>query len=289
MLETAPLPRRLRDAWGPLARQSNLAFALGFVPKARRDDLRLFYTFCRQVDDVADSPSIPEAMKRDGLETWLEGLEGKIALPEDLEQMLATHAIDRRLLREIVLGVRMDLEQQRYGTFEELRRYCWRVASAVGLVSLQLFGCPRRDGDPYAENLGLALQLTNILRDVREDAEAGRIYLPREDLDRFGVPETDLLEGRHSLAMARLFEFQRDRAQEFYRRAALAFPGPYGKELAAAEAMRGIYFSILEEMARDGYRVFEKRYGLPLSRKIWIGLKARLGIRPPTPGPPASS
>jgi len=283
MTDSEPLPNVLPVAWNGAPLRSNLAFTLLFLPKARRQDLAVFYAFCRHVDDLADSASFPDDMKRAGLGTWLNAIDGKIALPDDLADVVERRQLPRKLLREIVLGVSMDLDQQRYETFEELRRYCWRVACAVGLVSLQLFGCPIRAGEPYAENLGLALQLTNILRDVAEDARAGRIYLPLEDLEKFKVTESDIQEGRSSLGMAQLFNFQARRAQEFYRRAAASFPTEYRRELVAAEAMRGIYYEILEQMRGDGYRVCEKRYSLSMLRKAWIGFRAWTGSRPPTP------
>jgi len=289
MTDSEPLPNVLPEAWKGAPLRSNLAFTLLFLPEEKRRDLAVFYAFCRHVDDLADSTTFPDDMKRAGLETWLDAVDDKIPLPEDLAEVVSRRDLPRELLHEIVLGVSMDLDQKRYGTFEELRRYCWRVACAVGLVSLQLFGCPIRKGEAYAENLGLALQLTNILRDVAEDAREGRIYLPLEDLKKFDVSEEDLLQGRETLGFAQLMQFQARRAQEFYRRASLAFPVEYRRELVAAEAMRGIYYEILEAMRGDTFRVLEKRYRLSLLRKAWIGFRAWTGNRPPTPSLPASS
>jgi phytoene/squalene synthetase len=177
-------------------RHSNLALGLILLPRAHRADAFLFYDFCRAVDDLADSGTETPERRKEQLSSWIEALQpgNEEQLPGDFAEMIQRRQLDRQLLLEIVLGMQMDTEQCRYPTFSELRRYCWRAASAVGLVSAALFGASGDAVKDYATELGLALQLTNILRDVREDAGVNRIYIPLEDLERFGVTEEEILE-----------------------------------------------------------------------------------------------
>jgi len=153
------------------ARKSHLAFALLWLPRERRRDALVFFRFCRAVDDIADEPGRSEEEKRRLLQEWLDGIE-RNSLPAELESVVARHGIDRNLLAEIVRGCATDVRPARFETFAGLEKYCWRVACAVGLVSIRIFGCKDPASSAYAENLGHALQLTNILRDVGEDAAA---------------------------------------------------------------------------------------------------------------------
>jgi len=172
---------------------SNLAFALRVLPQSRRRDMRVFYAFCRQVDDLADEPDMPLEQRRLGLRRWREALSGRAGRSSDepplasaLREVLTRRQVPMEWAVEVVLGCEMDLEGARYRTWEDLRCYCYRVASAVGLVSARIFG--GRGCDAYAVELGLALQLTNILRDAAEDyTVSGRVYLPGEELERFGI------------------------------------------------------------------------------------------------------
>jgi 15-cis-phytoene synthase len=252
------------------ARKSNLAFALGCLPPDRRMDALVFYDFCRAVDDIADEQGRAPSEKHELLDLWKAALNAGDKLPPALAQVLARHKIDRRLLVEIVLGVEMDIEPIRYQTHEELRTYCWRVASAVGLVSVEIFGCKNPRSKIYAESLGYALQMTNILRDVAEDAAAGRIYLPLEDLRKFEVSEAGLLRGDPGDNFGALMRFEAERTHALFAKARNALPADDAKALRPAEVMRTIYEKILSRMEADGFRVYQKRYRLSKAEKLFV-------------------
>jgi phytoene synthase len=166
------------------------------------------------------------------------------------------------MLEEIIAGVEMDLSISRYATFEELRVYCYRVASAVGLVSIEIFGYRNPTCKEYAIQLGLALQVTNIIRDVGKDLRDGRIYLPREDLARFDYSETELQDRKYNERFVRLMEFEAGRARQFFARAAALLPREDRKSMVAAEIMGSVYRGLLRRMELDKFRVFEKEYRL---------------------------
>jgi phytoene synthase len=253
---------------------SNLAFALRVLPTQRKLDALVFYRFCRTLDDIADSPKLSALERENALDAWEHALAAPGGAPGDLEQIIERNQIDRTLLQEILAGVRSDLTVHRHATFEDARKYCWRVASAVGLVSIRIFGCTRPESETYAVNLGLALQWTNILRDIREDAANDRIYLPLEDLARFNVPENSLLSGKRSPEFLALMEFEASRAAEFFTAARRSMPREDRRALLPAEIMREIYSRLLAQMRRDGFRVFEKRYRVGRPEKFWIIARA---------------
>jgi phytoene synthase len=166
------------------------------------------------------------------------------------------------MLEEIIAGVEMDLDQARYATFEELRVYCYRVASVVGLVSIEIFGYRNPACKEYAVQLGLALQTTNIIRDVNKDLQTGRIYLPQEDLAAFGYSEADLQNRRYDERFVRLMQFEARRAREFFRKAAAALPPEDRRSMVAAEIMGSVYGALLRRMELDNFKVFAKDYRL---------------------------
>jgi phytoene synthase len=255
---------------------SNLAFALAFLPSDRRADALTFYRFCRIVDDIADTDDLDFLTKQRTLDAWIRALTDRPgALPADLRDLLERRDIDPQLLVAIVSGMTTDLHQTRYDTFEDLRSYCWRAASAVGLASIRIFGATQPASTTYAENLGLALQLTNILRDVKEDAGRDRIYLPAEDLYRFGVKESDILENRASKNFRELARFEADRASAYYSEAASALSPTDRTALRTAEIMRAIYERTLQKMCADNFQVFRKRYRLNRLQKLWIACTTR--------------
>ena len=270
------LPVRLAGTAG--RKSSNLALALLLLPPDRRRDAFLFHDFCRTVDDIADSSSLGIMEKQDALDAWLQVLQPPLesGLPQDFLEMITRRNLDRHLLSEILRGMRMDTEQNRYASFEELKRYCWRVASVVGLISAELFG-----GEPlsergmavktYAEELGVALQLTNILRDVGEDAEINRIYLPLEDLARFSVDEREILEKLPSPAMTHLLNFQAERADAFFAKAEIAWSEMSTHQrriMRPARLMSIIYRKLLLKMHRDCYDVLQRTYHVSLFEKL---------------------
>jgi phytoene synthase len=258
------------------AKTSNLAFALMFLPKARRDDALLFYRFCRTIDDIADAGGRSDADTRLLLDEWMSAIDSQ-NLPGGLEEMIARHTIDRNLLAEIVRGCSSDVGAVRFATFGELEKYCWRVACAVGLVSIRIFGCRSPSAAGYAENLGHALQLTNILRDVGEDAAMGRIYLPREDLDRFGVSEDDLLSRRSCDGFLPLMRFEAGRART--RFAAAILPRADAKALISSEIMRALYVRILDRLEKENFPALDRCVRLGRLEKIRLAFLAATRTR----------
>ena len=247
--------------------QSNLALAFFALSKDRKHDITVFYAFCRVVDDIADSNALPEQERRSQLEIWKKAITGPTLgenpLAGELRAVIAKYHIPTEHFLEIVAGVEMDLAPRRFETFDDLRLYCYRVASAVGLVSIEVFGYRNPACREYAVSLGLALQLTNILRDVGEDYENGqRIYLPLEDLGRFGFSAEDIAKKHYNAEFLGLINFQADRALHFFKEASNLLPGEDRKAMIAAEIMRGVYSGILWKMKRDGFRVLQKRYRL---------------------------
>ena len=253
---------------------SNLALALRVLPHGRRNAMRVFYAFCRVVDDLADEPALPMERRRAGLRAWRGALQAEVPTREDpplagaLRAVLFRYGVPLNWALEVVRGCEMDLEGTRYRTWDELRRYCYRVASAVGLVSARIFG--GKGCELYAEELGLALQLTNILRDAAEDfSVSGRIYFPEEDLERFGVKPGTWVRSEPA-GWRDLMEFQVARARRHYAAAVAALPRSERRVMVAAEIMRKIYGSLLDQMERDGFRIWERQYKLSSPRKACL-------------------
>jgi phytoene synthase len=246
--------------------KSNLALAFISLGRERKRDITVFYAFCRVIDDIADSAQLDVAQKQLRLAAWRERLRGACAdeplLAREVRSLIEKYSLPIDLLEEVIAGVEMDLSISRYGTFEELRVYCYRVASAVGLVSIEIFGYRNVRCKEYALELGLALQLTNIIRDVGKDLRQGRIYLPQEDLARFGYSETELQDRQHNERFVRLMEFEAARAREFFSRAAATLPPEDRRAMVPAEIMSSIYRGLVRRMELDQFRVFEKEYRL---------------------------
>lgn len=259
---------------------SNLAFALAVLPRHRRDDMRVFYAFCRIVDDIADASAASVEEKRDALERWRQLALGdappRPGLETEFTELRERRGLDSQRLAEIVDGVERDLSPQRFDTAAELERYCYLVAGAVGLVSIEIFGCERPESRDYAEQLGYALQWTNILRDVGEDAGEGRLYLPRESLERFDLGEEEILGGRPDRErFLALMRHETERARAYYRRADGHLTREDRPALRSAELMRRIYTRILDTMEADRFRVYEKRYHLSKTRMLAEFLRAK--------------
>jgi 15-cis-phytoene synthase len=250
--------------------------------------------FCRTVDDLADGADEGGAdvgARRHGLAAWRRELARCYdpgAVPDHpiarrLAAAVQAFGIRREALEAILDGVAMDLDGVCFERAEDLYPYCYRVASAVGLAAIEIFGYTDRRARDYAVNLGIALQLTNILRDVGADAEAGRVYLPRAELRAFGVSEADLRAGRYTPAFVSLMERQAGRARHFYRQARAAFPPADARSLVAAEVMGQIYFALLRQIEARRFQVFGERITVPTHRKVAIALRcwaaARLGAR----------
>lgn len=248
------------------ASKSNLALAFVALGRERRNDITIFYAFCRVIDDIADSPDISVEEKAKQLGAWRrwirESASDEPTLARDVRGLYAKYAITPPMLDEIIDGVEMDLRNVRYETFEELRVYCYRVASAVGLVSIEIFGYRNAACRDYAIALGFALQVTNIIRDVGKDLSNDRVYLPREDLARFGYSEADLRAREYNEAFVQLMNFESERAEGFFSEAAALLPREDRRSMVAAEIMASVYHALLRRMKADRFRVFDKEYRL---------------------------
>jgi phytoene synthase len=260
------------------ASKSNLAMAFVALPKAVRRDMNVFYSFCRVVDDLADEPGLIPDERMAALEKWRQSVvapqPGEPPLAAAVRDLIQRHNVPAEHLIEIIFGCEMDVRGTVYETWEDLRLYCYRVASVVGLVSIQIFGAKDPEAREYAVNLGLALQLTNIIRDAGHDYRSdGRIYLPRADMDQFGYDIGGLALEREDAAFRGLMEFEAARAEEYFERAAAALPSGDRRALVAAEIMRCVYRRLLRKMTTDGLRTLSRRYSLSRWEKIWCVLR----------------
>ncbi len=246
--------------------KSNLALAFVSLGKEQRRDITTFYAFCRIIDDLADAtdPSVEE--KRQALAAWRSWLRtpahDEVPLAAEIRALIAKYRLTPEMLEEIIAGVEMDLTICRYANFSELRLYCYRVASAVGLVSIEIFGYRNPQCRDYAIALGLALQTTNIIRDVGKDLRIGRVYLPQDEMAQFGYSDMDLLAGRHDERFLALMKFQAARSHEFYDEAARLLPAEDRRSMVAAEIMASVYRTLLRRIETDSFQVFEKEYRL---------------------------
>ena len=257
---------------------SSFYYSFLFLEPPRRQAITALYAFCREVDDVVDE--CPDAeLARTKLAWWrgeVQALyEGHPSHPvtQALITSLKQFSLPQEQLQEIIDGMEMDLEQVSYADFKSLHLYCYRVASVVGLLAAEIFGYRDRMALRYAHDLGLAFQLTNIIRDVGEDARRGRIYLPQDELRRFGVSADDLLQARYGDSFSRLMAFQVERAREMYRQAFAQLPAGDRKAQRAGLIMAAIYQATLDEIVRDNYRVLDQRISLPPLRKLWLAAK----------------
>jgi squalene synthase HpnC/squalene synthase HpnD len=262
---------------------SNFYYAFFMLPQAKRDALCALYAFMRLVDDVSDTVGSEDDKKR-GLASWRAALDAAVAGDVSGHPILPAFAdtIDRfhippRYFHDLISGAEMDLTVGNYATFERLREYCYRVAGTVGLTCLHVFGYDDPHAPDLAEKLGIAFQLTNILRDVPKDYEMGRIYLPQEDLEKFGVRPEELARGPLTPAVRDLFEFEAARAWSFYREGAKLIPNVHSDARAALWALARIYSGLLLRIEARGYDVFSERVRLSTPEKTGILLRARFG------------
>ncbi len=264
--------------------RSNFYYAFLLLPRPQREAMYAVYAFCRIVDDVVDMGGDPEVQRKE-LAHWRREVarcyEGTPEEPvtQRLAHAVRAYPIPRVALEEIINGVEMDLDRSSYETFDELYPYCYRVAGAVGLCCIEIFGYSDPRARDYAVNLGAALQLTNILRDLQADARQGRIYVPGEDLRRFGVSPEDLRLGRYTTQFVELMEFEALRARSFYRRAWETLPEADARRLFAAEIMGHTYFALLRAIEARRYRVFDGRITVPVATKLAIALRCWAGAR----------
>jgi len=264
-------------------RKTSFYYSFLVLPASQRRAIVAVWDFCRAVDDAIDeapegasgSPAGREAVAfwRGELAALYAGGELHTPQARRLQPFVRLFGLPRKPFDDVIDGVAMDLDTTRYATFDDLLGYCRRVASAVGLICIRIFGCTSPRAEEYAVNLGVALQLTNILRDIRNDLQRGRVYVPLEDLSRFGCTVDDLERGIVSEPVHRLLAFECARAREFYRRAVDARPDEDRRRLVAAEIMRAVYFETLRRIERCGYDVFTRRTRVPRPHQAFIALR----------------
>jgi phytoene synthase len=276
---------------------SNLALAFVLLPKPKRDAMSALYAFCREVDDVADNENIPPekrraqlAKGRDDVKRACENQSPQFDVNRELQMVIQKFSLPFELFDDLLKGCEMDLTRNRYEDLEALEKYCYYVASVVGLLSIEIFGYKNPATCDYAIYLGKALQLTNILRDVKTDAERGRIYLPLADLRKFGVTPEEILQSRYSDRFRKLAEHIAARAKDFYRLAQKTLPAEDRQSMVAAELMGLVYWKMLEQLGKKNFKVFDqpirlsKRYKLMLIFRAWT--RFNFGATSPNYGTP---
>jgi phytoene synthase len=260
---------------------SSFYYSFLFLPRERRRAITALYAFCREVDDVVDETSDPQ-LAATKLAWWRTEVANLYAgnpqhpVTKALLPFTEKFSLAKENLGEIIDGMEMDLNQSRYLDWPGLERYCHRVAGVVGLLAAGIFGYRDARTLEYARELGIAFQLTNIIRDVGEDARKNRIYLPMEDLKRFNVTAADILNGRETADFGKLLKFEADRAKAYYEKAFSALPAADRKAQRAGLIMAAIYRTLLEELERDGFHVLTQRTSLTPLRKFWIAWKTWL-------------
>lgn len=271
-----------------MSRDTNFYYSFLVLPAEKRAAIIAVWDFCRAVDDAVDeaaagTEAAQVALWKREVAACFEGGAPVTRQGQALAPLIATFNLPRSAFDALVEGVEMDIGSRRYETFADLYEYCIRVASAVGLMCVEIFGYSDPRTRQYATNLGVALQLTNILRDVPKDLAMGRVYLPQEDLRRFGVSEDALRReaatagrGIQSREVKALLAYQASRAREYYVRARASLPSTDGRRLVAAEIMGAIYFSILEKIESNDYDVFSGVIRIPRPRRALIALKTWL-------------
>jgi phytoene synthase len=262
-----------------MARKTSFYYSFLVLPAAQRAAIEAVWDFCRAVDDAVDEPE-PQLPSRDAVVFWraelarcYENGSPQTTQGRGLQPFITQFDLPRQAFEDVIDGVAMDLDTFRYQTFAELFEYCRRVASAVGLICIRIFGCRNPGAADYALNLGVALQLTNILRDIPDDLARGRVYLPLDDLAAHGCTVDDLSAGVVTDRVRDLLAFECERAHGFYQRAINARPQEDRRRLVAAEIMRAVYFATLRRIERQGYDVFHGRVKLQRPAQLLVALR----------------
>ncbi len=260
---------------------SSFYYSFLFLPPEKRRAITALYAYCREVDDVVDECSDTD-LARTTLAWWRQEIAGTFAgtaqhpVAKALIPVVRRFELPQARFNEIIDGMEMDLQYNRYPDFATLQSYCYRVAGVVGMMAAQIFGYRDPATLRYAENLGTAFQLTNIIRDVGEDARRNRIYLPLDDLARFGVAASDIVHFHETEPFRRLIEFQIDRARDYYQRAFASLPRQDRKAQRPGLVMAAIYRAVLDEIRAGGSKVLNQRTSLTPMRKLWIAWKTWL-------------
>jgi 15-cis-phytoene synthase len=270
----------LRDIAKEIAKKSNSSFyyAFNLLPAEQRDAMNTVYAFCRQTDDIVDEGTISDDIKYEKLRKWrieleksLDGLS-EYHLINKLSKTIQNFKIPLEPFFDLIKGMEMDLQKKRYLTFNDLQTYCYNVASTVGLMCIEIFGYRHPSAKDFAVNLGIALQLTNILRDIKKDAEKGRIYLPKEDMDKFNYNETDIFNNTYNENFQRMMEYQVERASEYFNAATACLNREDKKAMFAARAMQHIYSRMLNKIVDADYNVYQNRIKISTFKKVGISL-----------------
>ncbi len=257
---------------------SSFYYSFLFLPPGQRQAITALYAFCREVDDIVDECQEPH-IARVKLQWWRDSMRemfnGTAQHPVQIALLepVRTFELPLKHFLEIIDGMEMDLDYNRYADFEKLSLYCYRVASVVGLLAARIFGYKDPAVTDYAKNLGMAFQLTNIIRDIREDAARNRIYIPLEELRQFGVCEADILEHRFTASMAQLLKFQSARARGYYEKAFHYLPEQDRYTQRSGLIMAAIYLNTLKVIEKDNHRVMDGRVSLTPVRKLWLAWK----------------
>lgn len=257
---------------------SSFYYSFLFLPQEKRRAITALYAFCREVDDVVDDCT-DEAVARNKLIWWRQEINAMLKhepthpVTKALQPHLATYQLEGSHLLAVIDGMEMDLNQNRYLDFIALQKYCWHVAGVVGILSASIFGIKNSQSKQFAEKLGLAFQMTNIIRDVGEDARKGRIYLPVNELQHFNVPASDILNARHSEQFVALMQFQYERTQQLYDDAMALLPAEDRRAQRTGLIMAAIYRALLVEIQQEQFQVLKQRISLTPIRKLWLAWK----------------
>jgi 15-cis-phytoene synthase len=258
--------------------KSSFYYAFNFLPAEQRDAMNTVYAFCRETDDIVDEGTVADDIKYDKLRKWRIELEKSLnghseyPLINKLSNTIQNFNIPLEPFFDLLKGMEMDLQQKRYVTFNDLQTYCYRVASTVGLMCIEIFGYRHPSAKDFAVNLGIALQLTNILRDIKKDAEKGRIYLPKEDLEKFEYNESDIFNNTYNENFQKMMKYQVERAREYFNTATACLNREDKKAMFAARAMQHIYYRMLNKIVDADYDVYNNKIKISTAKKVGISL-----------------
>ena len=270
----------MTDIAKEISKKSNSSFyyAFNLLPSAKRDAMNTVYAFCRQTDDIVDEGNDPASLKYEKLRKWRIELEKSFSghseylILNKLSSTIQKFNIPLEPFFELLKGMEMDLQKNRYLTFDDLQLYCYRVASTVGLMCVEIFGYKHASTRDFAINLGIALQLTNILRDIKKDAENGRIYLPQEDLKKFNYNENNILNQTYNSNFTEMMKYESDRAKEYFDKATASLNIEDKAEMFAARAMQHIYYKMLGKIVDVDYDVYNNNIKVSTFQKVGISV-----------------
>lgn len=258
--------------------KSSFYYAFNLLPAEQRDAMNTVYAFCRETDDIVDEGTVADDLKFEKLRKWRIELEKSLnghseyPLINKLSKTIQNFNIPLEPFFDLLKGMEMDLQQKRYVTFNDLQTYCYRVASTVGLMCIEIFGYRHPSAKDFAVNLGIALQLTNILRDIKKDAEKGRIYLPKEDLEKFDYNESDIFNNTYNENFQKMMKYQVERATEYFNTATDCLNREDKKAMFAARAMQHIYYRMLNKIVDADYDVYNNKIKISTAKKVGISL-----------------